>query len=356
MIFQFLVFPFTALSFFFAATSCCSVIVILLRGSSCFPNEVLERVIGMLKSRKDKSSVSLVCKEWYNAERWSRRNVFIGNCYSVSPEILTQRFPNIRSVTLKGKPRFSDFNLVPANWGVDIHFWLVVFAEKYLFLEELRLKRMTVIDESLKFLVRSFPNFKAISLQNCDGFSTDGLAAIAADCKTLVFLVLCVLFRLTCELQRLRFEGVHKLFEGCSSDASLIFGEHVRIRKQLWLTSHRYRFFIIGCLVTITVSQLGALLLVLASISDKTFFNSGDLLICSAVQLSGFMLCLVGAARITHRAQGIVAIATRWHLLITDWQYMLKLNMIKTKVMFGPKNMNVIQKEIETSCSMMLML
>ncbi|KAL4321677.1 hypothetical protein AHAS_Ahas14G0134400 [Arachis hypogaea] len=139
----------------------------------------------MLKSRKDRSSVSLVCKKWYNAERWSRRNVFIGNCYFVSPEILTPRFPNIRSVTLKGKPRFFDFNLVPANWGADIHFWLVVFAEKYPFLKELRLKRMTVTDESLKFLARSFPNFKAISLQNCDGFSTDGLAAIAADCKNL---------------------------------------------------------------------------------------------------------------------------------------------------------------------------
>ncbi|XLS98359.1 hypothetical protein HN51_041094, partial [Arachis hypogaea] len=130
-----------------------SVIVILLRDSLCFPDEVLEHVIGMLKSRKDRSSVSLVCKEWYNAERWSRRNVFIGNCYSVSPEILTRRFPNIRSVILKGKPRFSDFNLVPANWGADIHFWLVVFAEKYPFLEELKLKRMTVTDESLKFLV-----------------------------------------------------------------------------------------------------------------------------------------------------------------------------------------------------------
>ncbi|MED6145136.1 hypothetical protein PIB30_022279 [Stylosanthes scabra] len=156
------------------------------RGSSCFPDEVLERVIGMLKSRKDRSSVSLVCKEWYNAERWSRRNVFIGNCYSVSPEILTRRFPNITSVTLKGKPRFSDFNLVPANWGANIHSWLVVFAEKYPLLEELRLKRMTVTDDSLKFLALSFPNFKSISLQNCDGFSTDGLAAIAADCKNLI--------------------------------------------------------------------------------------------------------------------------------------------------------------------------
>ena len=40
--------------------------------------------------------------------------------------------------------------------------------------------------------------------------------------------------------------------------------------------------------------------------------------ICSAVQLSGFVLCLLGAARITHRAQGIVAIATRWHMLVTN--------------------------------------
>lgn len=151
--------------------------------TSTFPDEVLERVLGMLKSRKDRSSVSLVCNEWYNAERWSRRNVFIGNCYSVTPEILTRRFPNIRSITLKGKPRFSDFNLVPANWGADIHSWLVVFAQKYPLLEELRLKRMTVTDESLEFLAFSFPNFKAISLLSCDGFSTDGLAALATNCK-----------------------------------------------------------------------------------------------------------------------------------------------------------------------------
>ncbi|KAK7293691.1 hypothetical protein RJT34_16564 [Clitoria ternatea] len=136
--------------------------------------------------------------------------------------------------------------------------------------------------------------------------------------RTGVFLLVCVLFRLTCELQKLRFEGVHKLFEGCGSEAGVIFKEHVRIRRQLWVTSHRYRFFIIGCVVTITVSQLGALLLVLASKSDKTFFNSGDLLICSAVQLSGFFLCILGAARITHRAQGIVSIATRWHMLVTN--------------------------------------
>ncbi|XP_022977975.1 transport inhibitor response 1-like protein Os04g0395600 isoform X2 [Cucurbita maxima] len=155
------------------------------RAGSIFPDEVLERVLSLVKSRKDRSSVSLVCKDWFNAERWSRTHVFIGNCYSVSPEIVIRRFPNIRSVSLKGKPRFSDFNLVPPNWGADIHSWLVGFASKYPNLEELRLKRMTVTDESLEFLGRSFPNFKALSMMSCDGFSTDGLAAIATHCKNL---------------------------------------------------------------------------------------------------------------------------------------------------------------------------
>ncbi|PON85765.1 F-box domain containing protein [Trema orientale] len=151
-----------------------------------FPDEVLERVLGLVESNKDRGSVSLVCKDWYNAERWSRSRVFIGNCYSVSPEIVTRRFPNIRSVTLKGKPRFSDFNLVPPNWGADVQSWLSVFAARYPNLEELRLKRMTVSDESLEFLALSFSNFKALSLLSCDGFSTDGLAAIATHCKSLI--------------------------------------------------------------------------------------------------------------------------------------------------------------------------
>ncbi|KAJ6697619.1 RAS GUANINE NUCLEOTIDE EXCHANGE FACTOR K [Salix purpurea] len=136
--------------------------------------------------------------------------------------------------------------------------------------------------------------------------------------RTGVFLLVCVLFRLTCKLQILRFGGLHKLFDGCESDAGVIYREHVRIKKQLSFTSHRYRFFIISCLVTITVSQFGSLWLVLGFNNEKNFFNSGDLVICSAVQLSGAFLCLLGAARITHRAQGIVSIATRWQMSVAS--------------------------------------
>ena len=93
------------------------------------------------------------------------------------------RFPGIRSVTLKGKPRFSDFNLVPADWGADVRPWLSVFATAYPFLEELRLKRMVVTDESLEFLALNFDGFKSLSLLSCDGFSTLGLESIATHCQ-----------------------------------------------------------------------------------------------------------------------------------------------------------------------------
>jgi hypothetical protein len=99
--------------------------------------------------------------------------------------------------------------------------------------------------------------------------------------RTGVFLLVCVLFRLTCELQILRFEGIYGMFdaEARPAAAAEIFAEHRRIRTQLLATSHRYRVFIICCLVTITVSQLGALLVALSSRDAKSFSNTGDLLV-----------------------------------------------------------------------------
>ncbi|TVU05137.1 hypothetical protein EJB05_48289, partial [Eragrostis curvula] len=133
--------------------------------------------------------------------------------------------------------------------------------------------------------------------------------------RTGVFLLVCVLFRLTCELQILRFEGIYHMFDvEARAAAAEIYAEHRRIRTQLLATSHRYRVFIICCLVTITVSQLGALLVALSSRDAKSFSNTGDLLVGSAVQLSGFFMCLFGAARITHRAQRMVSIASQWHM------------------------------------------
>ncbi|KAJ8552968.1 hypothetical protein K7X08_020361 [Anisodus acutangulus] len=149
------------------------------------PLEVLEHIFSDITLDKDRNSISLVCKSWYEAERCCRKNVFIGNCYAVSPSILIKRFPDIRSINIKGKPHFADFDLVPEGWGAFFYPWVVAMAKTYPFLEEIRLKRMVVCDESLELIANAFKNFKVLVLQSCEGFTTDGLAAIAANCRNL---------------------------------------------------------------------------------------------------------------------------------------------------------------------------
>lgn len=150
-----------------------------------FPDEVIEHVFDFVTSQKDRNSVSLVCKSWYKIERLSRQSVFIGNCYAISPERVIGRFPGLKSLTLKGKPHFADFNLLPYDWGGWVYPWVEALAKSRVGLEELRLKRMVVSDDCLELLSRSFVNFKSLVLVSCEGFTTDGLAAIAANCRYL---------------------------------------------------------------------------------------------------------------------------------------------------------------------------
>ncbi|KAL0435827.1 UNVERIFIED_CONTAM: protein TRANSPORT INHIBITOR RESPONSE 1 [Sesamum radiatum] len=150
-----------------------------------FPEEVLEHVFSFLTSEKDRNAVSLVCKSWYEIERWCRRRIFVGNCYAVSPEIVIRRFPEVRSVEIKGKPHFADFNLVPEGWGAYVYPWIAAMSAAYPLLEEIKLKRMVVTDESLELISKSFKNFKVLVLSSCEGFTTDGLASIAANCRNL---------------------------------------------------------------------------------------------------------------------------------------------------------------------------
>ncbi|KAI3819280.1 hypothetical protein L1987_13106 [Smallanthus sonchifolius] len=150
-----------------------------------FPEEVLEHVFSFLTSQKDRNAVSVVCKSWYEMERWCRKRIFVGNCYSVNPRIMIRRFPEVKSVELKGKPHFADFNLVPEGWGGFVYPWIVEIARGYPWLEEIRLKRMVVTDECLEMISKSFKNFKVLVLSSCEGFSTDGLAAIVANCRNL---------------------------------------------------------------------------------------------------------------------------------------------------------------------------
>nr|QBK17426.1 AUXIN-SIGNALING FBOX 1 protein [Camelina hispida] len=149
------------------------------------PPKVLKHILSFIDSNEDRNSVSLVCKSWFETERKTRKRVFVGNCYAVTPAAVARRFPAMRSLTLKGKPHFADYNLVPDGWGGYACPWIESMAAKSPYLEEIRLKRMVVTDDCLERIAASFKNFKVLVLTSCEGFSTDGIAAIASTCRNL---------------------------------------------------------------------------------------------------------------------------------------------------------------------------
>ncbi|CAA0828555.1 Protein TRANSPORT INHIBITOR RESPONSE 1 [Striga hermonthica] len=181
-----------------------------------FPEEVLEHVFLFLSSDKDRNAVSLVCKSWYDIERWCRRRIFVGNCYAVSPDIVIRRFPEVRAVEMKGKPHFADFNLVPEGWGGYVQPWIKAMSAAYPLLEEIRLKRMVVTDEGLELIARSFKNFKVLVLSSCEGFTTDGLASIAANCRNLRELDL-----RDCDVEEISGHWLSHFPDNCTSLVSL---------------------------------------------------------------------------------------------------------------------------------------
>ncbi|OIV96580.1 hypothetical protein TanjilG_28437 [Lupinus angustifolius] len=146
---------------------------------------VLENILHFLTSRRDRNTASLVCWSWYRAEALTRPDLFIGNCYALSPNRVTSRFGRVRSVTIKGKPRFADFDMMPLNWGAHFTPWVVAMAKAYPWLEKVHLKRMSVTDDDLIRLSESFVGFKELVLVCCEGFGTTGLAAVARNCRLL---------------------------------------------------------------------------------------------------------------------------------------------------------------------------
>ncbi|KAL5199351.1 hypothetical protein ABZP36_020554 [Zizania latifolia] len=143
---------------------------------------VLESVLEFLTAARDRNAASLVCRSWYRAEAQTRRELFIGNCYAVSPHRAVERFGGARAVVLKGKPRFADFSLIPYGWGAYVSPWVAALGPAYPRLERICLKRMTVTDDDLGLFAHSFPLFKKLTMVCCDGFSTLGLAVIAERC------------------------------------------------------------------------------------------------------------------------------------------------------------------------------
>ncbi|CAK9181698.1 unnamed protein product [Ilex paraguariensis] len=134
--------------------------------------------------------------------------------------------------------------------------------------------------------------------------------------RTSIFFLVCVLFRLICYLQILRLEDFSKVFER-ESDVDSILKEHLSIRRNLKIISHRFRLFILLTVILVTASQFTSLLVTTETGSMVNIFTAGDLALCSITLVTGLFICLRSAAKITHRAQSITCLAAKWHACAT---------------------------------------
>lgn len=146
----------------------------------------LECIFTYIEEAPVRSAISLVCRKWYIVDRRTRKEVTITCCYTISPVRLTQRFPALQVVKIKGKPRASMFKLVPDNWGGYAAPWISEISVNCQCLHSVHLRRMVVTDEDLCILSEERGHMlQSLKLDKCSGFSTTGLEAIATSCRTL---------------------------------------------------------------------------------------------------------------------------------------------------------------------------
>ncbi|KAM3211381.1 hypothetical protein ACQJBY_064884 [Aegilops geniculata] len=133
---------------------------------------------------------------------------------------------------------------------------------------------------------------------------------------TTIVLSSCMLFNLVCNLQVIHFDDYGKVLEQ-DADPLVYLKEHLQLRHNLSKISHRFRMFLLLLFFSVTASQFAILYKTTAYNGPINFTNGGDIAVSSVVQVVGLVLCLHGAAKISHRAQNIAAIASRWHALAT---------------------------------------
>ncbi|KAG6634984.1 uncharacterized protein LOC122280566 isoform X2 [Carya illinoinensis] len=134
--------------------------------------------------------------------------------------------------------------------------------------------------------------------------------------SAIIYLSGTVLFNLVCNLQIIHFENYGKLLES-DLDVSLYIEEHIRLKHHLSKISHRFRIFLLLEFLFVTASQFLALLETTGNKGIINFSNGGDFAVCSIVELVGIIIFLQSAAKISHRAQSLASVTSRWHALLT---------------------------------------
>ncbi|XP_076910576.1 uncharacterized protein LOC143568269 [Bidens hawaiensis] len=131
-----------------------------------------------------------------------------------------------------------------------------------------------------------------------------------------MFLLVCVLFKLTCSLQILRLEDFAQVFNNLS-DVGPILVQHLAIKRNLRVISHRFRAFILLTLLLVTMSQFASLLVTTVDGAVVNVSTTGELALCSITLVFGLYICQRSAAKITHKAQSLTSLVTKWHMCAT---------------------------------------
>ncbi|KDP26769.1 hypothetical protein JCGZ_17927 [Jatropha curcas] len=133
---------------------------------------------------------------------------------------------------------------------------------------------------------------------------------------TTISLSASILFHLVCNLQVIHFDDYARLLER-DNDVLVFIEEHIHLRYHLSKISHRFRIFLLLELFVVIASQVVTLFQTTGYDGIITLINGGDFVVSSVVQVVGVILCLHAATKISHRAQGIASVASRWHALAT---------------------------------------
>lgn len=151
-------------------------------------------------------------------------------------------------------------------------------------------------------------------------YLSDTIACIMELCswlyRTTVIFLVCVLFRLVCHLQILRLLDFAQVFQ-TESDVESVLAEHLRIRRHLRIISHRYRAFILWFLIIVTGSQFASLLMTTKPRAVVNIYIAGELALCSMTLVTGLLILLRSATKITHKAQAVTCLAAKWHVCAT---------------------------------------
>ncbi|PWA99565.1 hypothetical protein CTI12_AA006260 [Artemisia annua] len=70
---------------------------------------VFKSVIPYIHDGDDRNSISFVCRKWYELHCMTRKHVTVHVFYSPRPSRVAQRFPHLKSLTLKGLPNLKRF-------------------------------------------------------------------------------------------------------------------------------------------------------------------------------------------------------------------------------------------------------